>query len=344
MELQSPKPRDQRLDIAKGIAIILVVIGHTIQTRFNNFDDVLGFRMIYSFHMPLFVFLSGTVASLWFKPKEIALRLPALIQLLAAKIRNAFVRLVIPFIAWALIGKALSHTGFNPIEAVIAAFRRPDSALWFLLCIFYCVVLLAIFQICLAALLHALNERSLLHRLLLNGQFQLIVMGLTWLLLKNYSPPGAGLSTLKTYFLFYILGIGFYKYLHPLVRTKWRLLGCILFILLSPHWSRVAPNNLLYNLPGNPLDPILAYCFAPLVALSGTLLIWEIVCQLSQRNFRLVNVTLAYLGKLSLGIYALHTFFLDLNPPVIASLALSVAISILLLQFKLSRLVLMGEK
>ena len=48
------KSRDSFLDIAKGLAIILVVIGHVLQGSAENFDDLLGFKIIYSFHMPLF--------------------------------------------------------------------------------------------------------------------------------------------------------------------------------------------------------------------------------------------------------------------------------------------------
>ncbi len=58
--------RDTRIDLAKGILISLVVVGHAIQYSlgseycqskqfFNNFV----FKLIYSFHMPLFMMISG---------------------------------------------------------------------------------------------------------------------------------------------------------------------------------------------------------------------------------------------------------------------------------------------
>lgn len=48
------------IDIAKGIGIVLVVLGHTIvpQVRENTFAGFLWI-FIYNFHMPLFFFLSG---------------------------------------------------------------------------------------------------------------------------------------------------------------------------------------------------------------------------------------------------------------------------------------------
>lgn len=49
------KKRIEWVDVLKGIAIILVVIGH------NSDRDHLRFYWIYGFHMPLFFFLSGYV-------------------------------------------------------------------------------------------------------------------------------------------------------------------------------------------------------------------------------------------------------------------------------------------
>lgn len=60
------KSRSQYFDAMKGIAIILVLIGHSIQ--YGNGADFLAnndfyrnflFKTIYSFHMPLFMWISG---------------------------------------------------------------------------------------------------------------------------------------------------------------------------------------------------------------------------------------------------------------------------------------------
>lgn len=55
--------RDIFFDIAKGIGIILVVIGHCIpDASTGNISDTFLksiFRIIYSFHMPLFFFVAG---------------------------------------------------------------------------------------------------------------------------------------------------------------------------------------------------------------------------------------------------------------------------------------------
>jgi len=62
------KQRVGYIDSIKGFAILLVVMGHVIANWFNDFytvhdDDpdnqLLVWRLIYSFHMPLFMFCSG---------------------------------------------------------------------------------------------------------------------------------------------------------------------------------------------------------------------------------------------------------------------------------------------
>lgn len=47
--------RSVLIDVLKGIGIILVVLGHI------TFGDQLVRKIIFSFHMPLFFFLSGVV-------------------------------------------------------------------------------------------------------------------------------------------------------------------------------------------------------------------------------------------------------------------------------------------
>lgn len=65
-DIQKPMGRDISLDIAKGVLILLVVIGHGFQYAFGSNYGQSGlffinpiYRAIYMFHMPLFMFISG---------------------------------------------------------------------------------------------------------------------------------------------------------------------------------------------------------------------------------------------------------------------------------------------
>jgi polysaccharide biosynthesis protein PslL len=50
------KDRNKTIDVAKGLGIVLVVLGHSWITTHDKGEL---FRMIFSFHLPLFLFLSG---------------------------------------------------------------------------------------------------------------------------------------------------------------------------------------------------------------------------------------------------------------------------------------------
>ena len=58
--------RSRHIDIARGIAILLVVFGHGALVIQSFFDKGKLWEVIYSFHIPLFFFLSGVL----FKPEQ----------------------------------------------------------------------------------------------------------------------------------------------------------------------------------------------------------------------------------------------------------------------------------
>ncbi|MGP5165663.1 MULTISPECIES: acyltransferase family protein [Arthrobacter] len=80
MKAPELKRRDQRLDIAKGLLIVLVVLGHLLEgTNFWTADTVrLPLTFIYAFHMPAFAFLTGITGT----PKKLVRRIGPLVVLL----------------------------------------------------------------------------------------------------------------------------------------------------------------------------------------------------------------------------------------------------------------------
>lgn len=91
--------RNTTVDVAKGIGIILVVVGHNWSVLHPKGEV---FRIIFSFHVPLFFFLSGIFlksaspfkpflvarANLLLRPYFITLTTLGVVQLLWAMIRN----------------------------------------------------------------------------------------------------------------------------------------------------------------------------------------------------------------------------------------------------------------
>ncbi len=57
------KQRDGRLDVLKGLAISLVVLGHILQGCYDGYDSLMVFNVIWSLQIPLFMVVSGYFAS-----------------------------------------------------------------------------------------------------------------------------------------------------------------------------------------------------------------------------------------------------------------------------------------
>ncbi len=128
------KQRDEVIDIAKGIGIIAVIIGHL--TEF-------GRQFIFSFHMPLFFLIAGFL----FKPKP-----------LKRCCLEDFKRLIIPYIITALFIAiimsiaSLTKKEFNHYWIIAAIYGSGSQshtspifgdmpsigAIWFLLAMFWC--------------------------------------------------------------------------------------------------------------------------------------------------------------------------------------------------------------
>ena len=344
--MTTAKFRDQFLDIAKGLAIILVVVGHVLQGSAERFDDLFWFRVIYSFHMPMFVFLSGAVAAIVFVPEKIQDGIGAAIHQAQLKISKAAIRLLLPFVAWCIINQLIFQQSESVWTALILAFRRPDTALWFLLAIFYCITLFSLATVLFAGifqLLKKMNSESL-KDLVADGRVQIALLIFLWWGLREHTPRGAGLSLLRPYFIYYLLGIGFYKYLFPRMEIwKYLLMGAI-FIALIPFWDRVAPNNFSNNQIITLIPEQVIYFYAGIVAICGTFLMLSVAKRISTSRLGLTRKFLVLCGQLSLGIYALHYFFLPFSPKVFAPLVISVVIAYAINKTPILRTVLLGER
>lgn len=129
--------RQSWVDIAKGIGILLVVYGHVARGVFNAgvaMDEGLFHlidSLIYSFHMPLFFFISGLffLASLASKGRG---------GLIASKIDT----ILYPYLIWSLLQGGLevflsAHTnGQAQASDVLALLWKPRQQFWFLYALF----------------------------------------------------------------------------------------------------------------------------------------------------------------------------------------------------------------
>ena len=85
------------LDVIRGFAILLVVIGHLIQYNYDCFLTNPIFNCIYSFHMPLFFFLSGYTVAIRDKTDEFnSTSTPNLVKEVISKTRHLLLPALTP--------------------------------------------------------------------------------------------------------------------------------------------------------------------------------------------------------------------------------------------------------
>lgn len=152
------KERDLLLDFAKGVAIILVVLGHTFQGQTEKFDESYGFRFIYSFHMPLFAFLAGASAVFWVKNFDISFSGKELAKASLYRIRRSAEHLLLPFVSWTLIGYWMSNNQESINDYLWKVFKQPDYSLWFLPCVFWCTAYVALFMLGMSLTKRVVNQ------------------------------------------------------------------------------------------------------------------------------------------------------------------------------------------
>ena len=178
--------RDHSIDCLKGIAAALVVLGHVIQYSRDGFESNAVYNVIYSFHMPLFMFLSGWVMT-WVIKDGLDLK---------AFLKKRLVSLMLPFCVWAVIGStyrsigSFAHLSFKLFVQCLGSYIvTPEHGLW------YCWVL---FFIC---AIHAVIFKASGKRW--GRGILLLTAFLLWLLpIPNY----CGLYNMRRLFPYYIAG------------------------------------------------------------------------------------------------------------------------------------------
>lgn len=336
--------RDYLLDLAKGIGIILVVVGHSLQYQFypEKFDESLLFRLIYSFHMPFFIVLSG--AALSYSISRIgSLGTPTQAILgFSHRIGLSIQRLLLPFVSWTLIKYYLWDMKEGPLNYLAKVFHFPDHSLWFLLCLFNLIVFYYIAKLIFEIGIFYLKKIISLENI--SKHAEPIFIFIAWLSIQNHLPQWGGLGYIKMYFLYFLIGLVIYPKLRWNPKSWLKFAALIGFLMLAGFWQRQSPNNIGPLLaPYVSEQKLLSMIFAPLTAVIGSLAVYELCRVIYEKHIHFVNISLAYIGKLSLGIYAIHIYFINSEPYVITPLLASALISYLILQIPIARVFLLGE-
>jgi fucose 4-O-acetylase-like acetyltransferase len=280
------KERNLLMDYLKGFAILLVILGHSIQ--YNEpvfFDKNVLFRFIYSFHMPLFMFVSGFLAFSTFKATGNSLM-------------KRFRSLVIPFFTWFIISYFVHRTSGSFFQAFIDLLLYPDTGLWFLWILFLNFLLLFIAKKC--------TEK------IPEGIMVVFIITINALLILKVKNGTMGL--LGWHLPFFTLGYIFRKYKEILNENQIKVIGLIslvIFCLSVPFWMR---ENQSFHFPmvNLGINKLISLAYKYIVPISGIFTIYYLFSYMKSGN--MVSRSLIYFGQISLEIYAVHFYFLMLIP------------------------------
>ena len=318
-------PRDLFLDCLKGFAIATVVLGHTFQDATPDFDHYLPFRIVYAFHMPMFMFVSGMTASF-----SVSRRLNTELNFLSYvhEIRSKALRLLVPFVTWAVIQYYMIHpAGYGPATWLLHVFQAPDNGLWFLLTLFQCSCVMALVSMVVqiaSSRLAARQPGGTSNSTIL--YLTLIVVGLLAYPLMRLIPLSATFLP-KLFFIYFFAGVVFHILRPAGLPNATRWIPYVIFVALVPFWYRTetSPAALLFRHPA-----LADFVYHYLVAFAGTLAFVDLVRLFADNTATFLTRAVAYVGKRSLDIYAIHFYFLAYFPPVIAPIAISLGVSFLL--------------
>lgn len=317
--------RNIGLDALRGLAILLVVLGHSISnavnlyqaTTYNPLYYVSSF--IYTFHMPLFFLVSGYVLF----GKRI-------------RISDRAIRLLLPFFAWIpfywMVNRYVHHYPW-PVK-FLTTFKdtvlQPGAGLWFLPTLFLCSLLLIPVR-------HIEKRRGWLGELYLLAAFVAV----------NLIPyDRLGLAQVKYFFPFVAAGYLIAKHWSAIARipekiTDEVLLGVsALFLLLFTvlyYYGRIYSLALpfsIHDLFNGPAAYVLRYSMAGLGIVSSVALIRSLKTSRARKAF-------AWLGLVTMDIYVAHGIMLQVTigsgwvkvfVSVLTGIFLSLALSFLLLR------------
>lgn len=324
-------------DSLKGWLMVLVVLGHAIQCVMPEgcFNNRL-WNIIYSFHMPAFMAISG-----WFAFKPSKHKGGGNFNI----IRRRFCQLIIPFILWTLIPMTLS-LNFT-LDRFIRVFLYPDTSFWFLWVLFWISV---IFTCC-----RWIASKLRTDELITNMLMAMLLLGI----MVTFELRMFGFQFLAYYFVFYVLGYCIHRFHRLRIKKVW------IGVVFTAIWAFLAWFWNMHRLPlwleGIPYVPgaLLQYAYRGATALFAVVALLSF----SERLFNSTaqfNLVMRWIGTVSLGVYVCHltilgkidnmlgevcTCSVTVNIAVlfVIGLLLSLAIIGLLAKYKLTSKFLLGK-
>lgn len=272
------KQRIVELDFFKGIAILLVVCGHFVQINWKDaLDTHPVYTWIYSFHMPLFFFISGFLIHYTFGNRGLLVGL-----------KKKSLSLLVPYFIWCyVIAPFIFQEAFPSLLYVIA---DTDKRYWFIYLLFFFSISFYIGQ----------SIKNGLFGCLWGGVFAFSTMGFI-----QFVFPCELISRGLQFFPFYLLGVFSSEFrLHENSKVYREPILSIAFVLFVVASLKYSQTDLLYVSKICKFLASFCVCYIIMYYIGGHFI---------PKNNMLIE-TFIYLGKNSIVIYLTHLFMVRVVP------------------------------
>lgn len=291
------------LDIYRGAAIILVAMGHAIQSRVADFDNNFLFKAIYLFHMPLFFYICGMVYGV----KPFILQGPHL----GGAIGRRTKQLVLPFLTWFCIKYYVVGDALSFVDSLKLLYRNPDNGLWFLWVLFLASSLADIGKV--------------IHTKWGISYWKILLFTFLLVFINNLKSHVLGASLLAIHLPLFFLGIYHRQLMVSLTKMTIPVVvaAAVAFPFTYLFWGRNQLFTVVLDLKKKYALPTSVFFYAGyllagllinvLFALPAMVIFFALINLLirTKSNFcESVKNTLAFIGVRTLEIYAIHFFFI----------------------------------
>lgn len=289
----SKNTRLLHLDVLKGLAIILVAIHHATNEPITTIPKIID-----SFHMPLFIFVSGILSA-----KAIDFSREARGKYWFKKVHQ----LLLPFIALPPVIFLIKSGGFSEAldHYIVQMHGGYKGGYWFVLVLF----ILLMIQYTIRYLAYRLSDRIKVFAR--HMEISLLLLPIPVLLLVRYLIPESVIALTSFYqiswlYPYFVLGfaLGRYPRLEQALLRSW-VSGLLLLVYIVGYHPIVSWRNTM---------DIRMFPWAFCILIFTYASVFHFVqSSTSPRGVATVNL-LADLGKKSLPIYLLHYLFLPMLP------------------------------
>lgn len=243
------KERNSTVDIMRGIAMLMVVLGHTMTGCTENSQQSFLFNVVWSLQMPLFILISGYVTRYS--------RAVTTIKELGALIKKRTISYLLPWAVWTFIVRGLifGQTGYLHFKYML---WHMDNGYWFLFTIWTISLVFGVSHFLCRKVLKGAKGTSKIKAIVLTGVFYVIGMSV----LAGIG-MAAGMSFLCIKLTLYYMPFFFAGYIYGnlqddiyALRRGGQIVDCVIVAALVI-WLSVITRVNLYDLADSGLGIIL---------------------------------------------------------------------------------------